>query len=256
MARVLLYHWKEEEAGELVKRLESWGHTVGWRGMRVNKGTKITSPYQFRAEVIVFDLSRMPVYSKYQAQLVRKGRTTAHIPFVFVEGAADKVEAMRRMFPEETFTDWKKLKGVLGKMKTTSLEARALPDTVAEPVRELWQKLGLKAGMAVALGAALGDAPREFWNALGNVPEGIDYEAPMHRAAMAFFFLEDPESLGRQLDAIERVGARIPVWLIYRKGGLKMPELRAIMIDCGLIDSKICMVNKNWAGILVKRRKV
>lgn len=117
-------------------------------------------------------------------------------------------------------------------------------------MRELWQKLGLKPGMAVALG----DAPREFWNALGDVPEGIDYEAPMHRAAMAFFFLEDPESFGRQMDAIERVGARIPVWLIYRKGGLKMTELREVMIDAGFIDCKICMVNKNWAGILVKRR--
>lgn len=253
MARVLLFHWNPEEAGELVKRLESWGHVVGWRGMRVNKGTKITSPYQFRAEVIVFDLSRMPVYSKYQAQLTRKGRTTAHIPFVFVEGAADKVEALRRMFPEETFTDWKKLKGVLAKVKTTSLAARALPDTVAEPVRELWQKLGLKAGSRVAMG----DAPREFWTALGNVPEGIDYEAPLARADMAFFFVEDPDSLGQQLEAIERAGARIPVWVIYRKGvGVKMPELRAVMIDCGLIDCKICAVNQYWAGMLVKRKKV
>lgn len=251
MARVLLYHWKEEEAAELVQRLESWGHTVGWRGTRVNKGTKITSPYQFRADVVVFDLSRMPVYSKYQAQLVRKGRTTAHIPFVFVEGEPEKVEALRRMFPEETFTNWKKLKGVLGKMKTTSLAARALPDTGAEPVRELWQKLGLQAGMAVALG----DAPREFWTALGNVPEGIDYEALLGKAAMAFFFLEDPEALGRQWEQIEAVGARLPVWLIYRKGGLKMPELREVVIEAGMVDAKICRVNANWAGMLVKRRK-
>lgn len=252
MARVLLFHWKEEEAMELVARLESWGHAVGWRGMRENKEVKITSAYQFRADVLVFDLNRMPVYSKYHAQMARKGRTTAHIPFVFVGGEGEKLEGLQRMFPEETFTDWKKLKGVLGKVRRGSLAPRALPDLGAEPVRELWQKLGLKAGLRVALG----DAPREFWTALGNVPEGIDYEAPLGKADLAFFFVEDPDSLGQKIDAIERAGARIPVWVIFRKGsGVKMPELRAVMIDCGLIDSKICSVNKNWAGMLVKRKK-
>jgi hypothetical protein len=224
---------------------------VGWRGMRENKEVKITSPYQFRADVLVFDLSRMPVYSKYHAQMARKGRTTAHIPFVFVGGEGEKLEGLRRMFPGETFTDWSKLKGVLAKVKRGSLAPRAEADTSGEAVRELWQKLGLKAGLRVALG----DAPREFWTALGNAPEGIDYEAPRGKADMAFFFVEDPDSLGQQLEAIERVGARLPVWVIYRKGvGVKLPELRAVMIDCGLIDYKICAVNKNYAGMLVKRK--
>lgn len=160
------------------------------------------------------------------------------------------MEALRRMFPEETFTNWKKLKGVLGKMKTTSLAARALPDTGAEPVRELWQKLGLQAGMAVALG----DAPREFWTALGNVPEGIDYEALLGKAAMAFFFLEDPEALGRQWEQIEAVGARLPVWLIYRKGiedaGVAGGGDRGGDGGCEDLPGEC-----RWAGMLVKRRK-
>jgi hypothetical protein len=251
MARVLLFHWREDEALALVAKLEGWGHTVGWRGVRENKEVKITTPYRFGAEVIVFDLSRMPTYAKYQAQLIRKARTTAHIPFVFVEGEAEKVEGLRRMFPAETFTTWRKLKGVLAKLRVASIAPREAADMSGEKARALWKKMNLREGMRVYVEAA----PREFFAALGNVPESVDLEAGAKDAAMAAFFFEDWDRFGEALDRVLGVAERMPVWAVYRKGPIKMPELREALLDQGLVDYKMCSVNARWAGVLVKRRE-
>jgi hypothetical protein len=249
MARVLLFHWKEEEALPLVERLRNWGHEAAWRGMRDNREVKITSARQFGAEVVVFDLSRMPVYSKYQAELVRKAKSTAHIPFVFVGGDEDKVAELRAIYPGEIFSTWGKLEGVLRKIKAGG-GVRAMPGQT-KPERQLWQKMGLREGMRVWLG----EAPREFERALGQYPETVEFVEEEAGVRLFVHFVED---MMRAMDGLERMAAQAeiaPVWVFYRKGVLKMNDLRNMLLGVGLVDYKICAMNERWAGILVTRKR-
>ncbi|MDX2269717.1 MAG: hypothetical protein NW208_16575 [Bryobacter sp.] len=249
MARVLLFHWKEEEAEERVDRLRSWGHAVAWRGMRGKEEVRVTSARQFGAEVVVFDLSRMPVYSKYQAELIRKAKSTAHIPFVFVEGQAEKVKELKAIYPGEKFTKWGRLEAVLKAMKPGVLP-RALPEQT-KPERQLWQKLGMKDGMRVWLG----EAPQGFERALGQYPETVEFVEGAQAAKLYLQFLEDMGSPGEALEQIVQQARQAPVWVFYAKGVLKMNDLRNLLLDAGLVDYKICSVNERWAGILVREKR-
>lgn len=250
MAKVMLFHWKKEEADARVEELRAWGHEVAWRGMWANKEVKVTSPRKFGPDVIVFDLSRMPVYSKGHAELTRTAKSTAHIPFVFVEGETEKVAALKKIYPGETFTDWKHLPKVLAKIKAGA--PRAAPDLRGEPVRELWQKIGIAAGKRVAIA----DAPREFYAALGKVPEGFEFQEDRAGAELVLRFFDDWDLYQRDLAEIARQTKICPVWIFYRKGVLKMNALRELALGVGVVDYKICSVNQNWAGMLVTRPRV
>ncbi len=251
MARVLLVHWKQEEAEPLVERLREWGHEAAWRGMRQGKEKKVHSARRHGAEIVVFDLARMPVYSKYHAELIRKTKSTAHIPFVFVGGQEEKVARLRALYPDETFTQWNKLRTVLRKLPSKGGAARKAPEAGAEAPRQLWQKMGLRSGMRVHLH----HAPREFFAALGEVPADVEFGEEAQGAQLSAFFVADWQAFGMALQEIVTRAALTPVWVFYRKGIVKSTELRAALLELFLVDYKICAVNANWAGILVRRRK-
>jgi hypothetical protein len=251
MARVLLIHWKEEEAAPRVEEMRGWGHDVAWRGMRENKEVKVTSARKHAAEVVVFDLSRMPVYSKYHAELIRKAKSTAHIPFVFVGGEREKVEVLRALYPGEIFTQWSRLRKVLEALPKGNGGARKGPVAGVEAVRQLWQKVGLKEGMKVYAESA----PREFFAALGDAPESVEFQEHARGAALSLFFFESWDRFGESADRVVTQARLAPVWVFYRKGALKSTELREALLDFGLVDYKICSVNSNWAGILVRQKK-
>jgi hypothetical protein len=52
-----------------------------------------------------------------------------------------------------------------------------------------------------------------------------------------------------------RQASLAPAWIFYRKGVLKSPDVRELLLDAGLVDYKICSVNANWSGILARRKK-
>lgn len=103
-------------------------------------------------DAFVIDLSRMPSHGREVAAFFRGQKATRHIPIVFVGGAPEKVEAIRKLLPDARYT-------TSGRLPST-LRA-ALANRPASPVvpaqmmarytsRSAAQKLGIREGATAA----------------------------------------------------------------------------------------------------------
>jgi hypothetical protein len=101
----------------------------------------------------VDDLSRLPSQGRDVALLIRVRKGTRWIPLVFVRGDDNKVERLKHLLPDASFTSW----GEIG----PTLEA-AVANPPADHVfheatfagyagKPLVEKLGIKSGMQVCL---------------------------------------------------------------------------------------------------------
>src|SRR5580704_11827280 len=100
--RIRLVHWRASEAAALLEQLRGGGHLVeydeqvqseGFRGIR-----------QSPPDLFVIDLSRLPSHGREVAVFFRGQKATRHVPIVFVNGAPEKVAAIRRMLPDAVYT--------------------------------------------------------------------------------------------------------------------------------------------------------
>ena len=108
-------------------------------------------------------------------------------------------------------------------------------------------KLGLdKTKKIVAI-----DAPRAFLHLL---PDGVEVVEEGENADAVFCFAA---SAGELQSRMEALAARAPVWIAWRNGGgeLNMYSVREIAFSAGLVDYKICGIDKQWSAMLFTRRK-
>ncbi|MFN7935464.1 MAG: hypothetical protein U0R19_19195 [Bryobacteraceae bacterium] len=239
MARLALVVWNEHEAEEHAARLRESGHEVSVVAKASSSMLK-----QLRAiapDALIIDLNRLPSHGIQVGLAVRK------IPLVFIEGDPEKTEKARAKVPTATYTTWKKLAAVLKRVATLA------PSTSSGSPMDLYKetpvatKLGLdKAKKIVAI-----DAPRAFLHLL---PEGVEVVEEGQNADAVFCFATSARELQ---DRMEELAARSPVWIAWRKGGgeLNMYSVREIAFSAGLVDYKICGIDKQWSAMLFTRRK-
>ncbi|MBS1827156.1 MAG: hypothetical protein JST93_17695 [Acidobacteria bacterium] len=239
MARVALVVWNEQEAAEHAARLRASGHEVSAVAKASTSMLK-----QLRAaapEALIIDLNRMPSHGIQVGLAIRK------IPLIFIEGDPEKTEKARAKVPTATYTTWKKLPALLKRVGSLA------PSTSSGSPMDLYKetpvatKLGLdKVKTIVAI-----DAPRAF---LHLVPEGVEVVEEGQNADAVFCFATSARELQ---DRIETLAVRVPVWIAWRKGAgeLTMYSVREIAFSAGLVDYKICGIDKQWSAMLFTRRK-
>lgn len=115
-------------------------------------------------------------------------------------------------------------------------------------------KLGIKPGQRIALL----HAPAEFAEALGPLPEGVRVVAEDDGSAvdLAVFFTRSAEALR---GAFGGLGARIHpagmLWIAWPKKAsgvatdLTEDRIRAIGLEAGLVDVKVCAIDATWSGL-------
>ena len=121
----------------------------------------------------------------------------------------------------------------------------------------LWQKLGIKPGLRVALA----DAPDDYWTLCGFDPVAVELAArgPVH---FAHAFVRSRAQLAKQLAQFaKRLEHSGMLWISWPKKSAGMATdlsedvLRELALPLGLVDVKVCAVDAIWSGLKFVWRK-
>lgn len=252
MARIRLVHWKAVEAAPVRQTLQSAGHTVDY--------DEKLQPEVFRAikqappDAFVIDLSRLPSHGREVAVFFRGRKTVRHVPIVFVGGLPEKVGAIRALMPDAVYTAAVRLPSAVRAALAKRPANPVVPPQMMERygARTAAEKLGIRAGARVAVV----DPPRNYAAAIGELPEGaVLDEAPAAVCEVTLWFVSDAAGCAARLPDMRRLAARTKLWIVWRKGSeVTQPFLRASATAVGLVDYKICAVNKTWSAMLLAVR--
>ncbi len=254
--RVRVVHWNAAEAAPLLATLRAAGHQVEYAagdGGAVYRAIKQSPP-----DVVVIDLSRLPSHGRELATGLRGARATRHVPLVFVGGAADKVEAVRRWLPDAVYTTC----GAVG----AAVHAAKSPAAPVVPPQMMDRYAGRTAAQKLGIGerASVGviDATRGYAAALGSLPGSATIEEdPPEPRDVTLWFVREPDSFRAALARMRSIAGRTRLWVLWPKqtarpdSGLSENLIRESAMAVGLVDYKVCAIDKTWSALALARRK-
>jgi CheY-like chemotaxis protein len=253
MTRVRLVHWKGSEAGALLDTLRTAGYHVGYDEQLHPDGFRAIR--QLPPDLFVIDLSRLPSHGREVATFFRGHKATRHIPIVFVNGAPEKVEEIRKLLPDAVYTSLALLPSALRDALAHRPATPVVPVQMMERYRSKTtaQKLGIREESKVALI----DPPRSYAAAIGDLPgRAVFEEAPAAAADVTLWFVHDAAACAAALPAMRKLAVRTKLWIVWRKGSSVTQQfLRESAAALGLVDYKICSVDKTWSAMLFARKK-
>jgi hypothetical protein len=251
--RLRLVHWNAKEAQALMDLLYAAGHSVeltSSTGSGILKHLRAMPP-----EAVVIDLTRQPAHWREIGIAIRSGKTLKHLPILFVDGDPAKVEAARRELPDAVYTTRARLVAALRRARPVENPVRPAPMMERFGNRSTAQKLGIGAGMRVAVI----DPPAGYERAIGALPEGAALEENHgENLPVTLWFTHDPDSFLARLRGVRTLALRPGaarqgrLWILWRKkqaGGLDGGFIRAAGQGVGLVDYKICSVDATWSGM-------
>ncbi len=258
MARVRLIHWNAGEAAERGERLRTAGYEVDHE---VPSSESLRQLFDARLDAVVVDLSRMPSQGRDIAVLLRKREATRRVPIIFVGGEAAKVERTRRVIPDAVYTSWQEIEGDLESAIAAPPTSPVVPDSAFAGYSgtPLVKKLGIKPGTAVALV----NAPDDFDQTLGPLPDGasLDRLGP-GESDLIIWFTMSLKDLQDGVGTMARVlMPSASLWIGWPKKAsgvvtdVTQNDVRALGLATGLVDYKICSIDKTWSGLLFTHRK-
>jgi hypothetical protein len=278
MPRVRIVHWKAPEAGPLIEACRACGFEVEYDDVKFGELAKMIRGKP--PDALVIDLTFLPSHGREAATYFRRTKYARRIPLIFVDGAPEKVEIVRRQLPDATFTTRKQL---CARVKSACAKG-VPPDPVVPPgamdrygSRTVAQKLGIKQGYRVAVI----DAPRDYAAAIGELPPDVELvenpESVQDLHDVTLWFVRDPREYHAKLRGIRAITGRTKLWVVWRKAsadktgasadktrasadktktsGLTDNLVRKAGIEAGLVDYKICAVNEQWSAMAFARRK-
>lgn len=121
----------------------------------------------------------------------------------------------------------------------------------------LWQKLGFKPGMKIALV----HAPAHYESLLADAPDGLVFTQTAKASDAIHLFIDGAKGLAE----IAKLAAHLPpalmLWVSWPKltsklsTGLREDDIRKAALAAGLVDIKVCAVDQNWSGLKLTRRR-
>ena len=120
------------------------------------------------------------------------------------------------------------------------------------------KKLGIKEGSRVALV----DAPPNFHEVLGDIPEGVSFVQPEDgNIDVAVCFSHSRAQIEeRFLELKPKLAWNGGLWIAWHKKalgvtpGLVEDTVRDIGLAAGLVDKKVCAIDDDWSGLRFVRR--
>ena len=255
---VRLVHWKAEEAPERIERLRAAGFEATYRPLVTLDDMKALSADP--GDAVVIDLGRLPSHGRELGVYLRSRKSSRGTPLLFVGGRPDKVQRVREVLPDASYAAWSDVGEAL---------RSAISDAPAEPrvptsgfeayaATPLVSKLGIRAGYSVLLV----DAPDGFAETLGPLPEGVTlYYRPVEPCRMGIWFATSRSDIAERLDDVLRgVADNGSLWIAWPKkasgvlSDLTQVVVRDTGLETGLVDYKICSIDRTWSGLLFTRR--
>ncbi len=260
MARVLLVHWKPEEAKPHVAALQKSGHEI--RVLDPDGMPELRALGARPPDAIVIDLGRLPSQGRAVATALRQQKATRAVPLVFVEGDPEKTARVKTLLPDASYTTWRGLAGALRKALATGPKAKpVVPGTMAGySGTPLPRKLGIRPGSVVALLGAPGSFEQET---LRRLPEGAVVRGDTRSAFnVGLLFARSKADLARRFPkAAKAMGEPGALWIVWPKKASGVPTdldenvVRAFGLARGLVDYKIAAIDATWSGLCFARRK-
>jgi hypothetical protein len=256
--RIRLVHWKAEEVPERTARLEAAGYEVDDEVPGTSIGIK-----QLREDppaAFVIDLGRLPSHGREVAFSLRQSKALRGIPIVFVGGAAAKVSAIRGELPDARYATWEGIGRALNDAIAAPPVDPIVPasDSGAGSGRPLAQKLGIKAGMTIALI----DAPGGIDALLAPLPGDVTLrKGNRGRREMTIWFTAERAELERRFDTVAGVVGEGTLWVSWPKRAsgvdtdLTEDTIRAVGLGAGMVDTKVCAIDETWSGLRLTRRR-
>jgi hypothetical protein len=120
----------------------------------------------------------------------------------------------------------------------------------------LWKKLGFKPGMKVCVL----NAPPHYADLIDGPNDWTMVKQTRDSDALHLFMTETKE-----LQQIPKLATHMPpaimLWVSWPKKtsplskGLSEDDIRKAALACGLVDIKVCAVDKDWSGLKLTRRR-
>jgi hypothetical protein len=117
------------------------------------------------------------------------------------------------------------------------------------------KKLGIKPGARIRLV----DAPADFARTLGELPEEVQVvsgDGDADRLDLVLFFTASADALRARFDGL--AASLVPagmLWIAWPKRASKVPTdltedvVRAIALERGMVDVKVCAIDAIWSGL-------
>ena len=258
MARIRVVLWREQEPADLLEAVRQAGHDPEYcaDGQQTLREIRQSPP-----DAVLVDMVRRPSYGREVASYLRTTKATRHIPLIFVDGAEDKVEAVRNVLPDAVFTTRARLRQAIEQ----ALEQRPLSPVSPVPMMERYwhrstpEKLGIKDGTRVAVI----DAPGDYRRAIGDVGERVEFlEDPDQPGDVTLWFVTDPEAFREGLTRMRRWAGSTRLWILWRKNTKRTQKslvtenlIRESALAVGLVDYKVCSVDATWSAIAIAKRR-
>ncbi len=218
--RLRLVHWNAKEADPLVALLGAAGHSVDLTssvGSGILKHLRAAPP-----DAVVIDLTRQPSHGREIGVAIRTGKTLKHLPILFVDGDAQKVEAIRRVLPAAIYITRAGLITALKRARPVADPVRPTPMMERFGNRTAAQKLGISKTTQVTLI----DPPVDYERLIGPLPEAGPGRG------LILWFTHDPASFHARLPRMRALAAHSRLWILWRK---KKPKNKVDELDGGII---------------------
>ena len=250
--RVRVIHWKPEESGPLIARCEAAGFAVEYAPERFPEIARAIR--QSPPDVIVIDLSRLPSHGRECAVALRTTKYSREIPLILAGGEATKVDAIRKLLPDVVFISYDGVCDAIRSARKVTNPVTPTPIMERYGNRTVAQKLGAKEGTAIAVI----DAPRDYADVIGPLPEGAALlEEPETIEPITLWFIRDERTYQDVLPKMRKLAARTKLWVAWRKGSKQFTGdmVRIQAINAGLVDYKICALGQSWSGMAFAAKK-
>ncbi|UCF59662.1 MAG: DUF3052 family protein [Anaerolineaceae bacterium] len=257
MTPVRLIHWNAAEAKECVQIIADLGYEVVFKVFDANELRNIR---EAPPNAVVIDLSRLPSQGRDLGINLRKYKTTRNVPVLFVGGDQEKVDRIKEILPDAFYTSWDRIDEALRLATSKPLEDPVVPESVFEAYSgvQLSKKLGITTDSIVALVGA----PEKFEDTLGELPEGVMLrKRDRGRRDLTLWFPKSQADLEHRLERMSTHAEGGGLWIIWPKkssgvvSDLSQTVVRRSGLDAGLVDFKICSIDKTWSGLRFTKRK-
>lgn len=162
---------------------------------------------------------------------------------------------IRNVLPDAAYCACDELIETLKKARPIETPVQPLDMMNRYGARTVAQKLGITERSAVALV----DPPRNVSTLLGALPGRIEFVE--EGGAVTLCFVHSVDDLRADMSRVRGLAAKTKLWILWRKksaaehNGVTEGLVRETGIDLGLVDYKICSIDKTWSAMLFVRRK-